>query len=72
MKSGWPRIPYPSPRREIDMSKPGKHRFADDPQKVSEAGRQGGGTTGGDVRSDINRAEKTRKGGQHSHGEVHK
>jgi uncharacterized protein len=52
--------------------KGGKHSFADDPQKVSEAGRKGSGhATGGNVRSDIDRAEKARKGGQHSHGDVH-
>jgi general stress protein YciG len=49
--------------------KGGKHSFADDPQKVSEAGRKGSGpATGGNVRSDTDRAEKARKGGQHSHG----
>lgn len=47
--------------------KDGKHSFADDPQKVSEAGGKGGGqTTGIDVKRD--RAERARTGGQHSHG----
>ncbi|WP_275629538.1 general stress protein [Pseudomonas sp. 273] len=54
------------------MSKSGKHHFADDPQKVCEAGRQHGGTTGGNVHSDTNRAERARKDGQHSHGEARK
>ncbi|MBF8739438.1 MULTISPECIES: KGG domain-containing protein [Pseudomonas] len=40
------------------------HGFADDPQKVSEAGRKG--NTKQDVKTD--RAEKARVGGQHSHG----
>lgn len=50
------------------MSKKTGHGFSDDPQKVAEAGRASGQTTGGNVRSDTNRAEKARKGGQHSHG----
>lgn len=40
------------------------HGFADDPQKVHDAGRKGG--TNQDVKTD--RAEKARVGGQHSHG----
>ncbi|KSD30256.1 general stress protein [Pseudomonas aeruginosa] len=45
-----------------------KHHFADDPQKVSEAGRKGSRHAGGNVEADTNRAEQARKGGQHSHG----
>lgn len=52
------------------MSKKSRHGFSDDPQRVHDAGGASGGrTTGGNVRSDINRAEKARKGGQHSHGD---
>lgn len=40
------------------------HSFADDPQKIKEAGKKGG--TAVDVKLD--RAEKARTGGQNSHG----
>ncbi|WP_155742059.1 general stress protein [Pseudomonas sp. E141] len=46
----------------------GKHRsehsFADDPQKIKGAGKKGSNAV--DVKLD--RAEKARVGGQHSHG----
>lgn len=51
------------------MSKRGKHPYIDESDKTSGAGdQQSGRTTGGNVGSDTNRAEKARKGGQHSHG----
>jgi len=41
-----------------------QHSFADDPQKIKDAGKKGGNAV--DVKLD--RAEKARVGGQHSHG----
>ncbi|NWL76497.1 general stress protein [Pseudomonas taiwanensis] len=46
-----------------------KHPYPDAPQTISSGGDpQTGRTTGGNVGSDTNRAEKARKEGQHSHG----
>jgi general stress protein YciG len=38
--------------------------FAEDPQKIKEAGKKGGTS----VNVKVDRAEKARVGGQHSHG----
>lgn len=38
--------------------------FAEDPQKIKEAGKKGGSS----VNVKVDRAEKARVGGQHSHG----
>jgi general stress protein YciG len=47
------------------MTKQQHHSFSDDPQKVKEAGRKG--ETKGNIATD--KAEKSRIGGQHSHGD---
>jgi general stress protein YciG len=41
-----------------------EHAFADDPEKIKGAGKKGGAQP--DIKLD--RAEKARVGGQHSHG----
>ncbi|MBV4485127.1 general stress protein [Pseudomonas sp. SWRI153] len=41
------------------------HSFADDPQKIKDAGKKGGNP----VNLKVDRAEKARVGGQHSHGQ---
>ncbi|MBC3207466.1 general stress protein [Pseudomonas sp. SWRI111] len=41
-----------------------EHSFADDPQKIKSAGKKGDPT----ANVKLDRAEKARVGGQHSHG----